>query len=112
MFNKLYSKWKTYCLNRKEKQWEDINKVCDEIVNSLVQRQRDYDKGYHFDYERIYKQYDDTLGSHLGVLIQIYYGIWSSEDVLFKHGVDLLKGCEDKAEAILGKELNKEFKEF
>lgn len=112
MFNKLYSKWKTYCLNRKEKQWEDINKVCDEIVNSLVQRQRDYDYNRHFDYTHHYAEYDAALGAYLGVLLKLHYGIWISEVTLLKHVGDLLKGCADKAEAILGKELDKEFKEF
>tara|TARA_B100001105_G_scaffold249743_1_gene237156 strand:+ start:433 stop:771 length:339 start_codon:yes stop_codon:yes gene_type:complete len=112
MFNKLYSKCKAYCLNRKEKQWEDINKVCDEIANSLVQRQKDYDKGYHFDYDRHYAEYDAALGAYLGVLLKLYYGVWSSEATLLKHAGDLLNGCADKAEAVLGKELNKEFKEF
>lgn len=102
--------WIEYQRKRKLSQLKEIDKWCSYIVGSLVEKQTWIDKGINPDVS--YKKLDKTLGSSLGTCLRVYHGVYANSGDIEEHAKSLLGDCIKSEEVILGKELDKELKEF
>lgn len=110
MFTKVKDWFTSYQLKRKQLQLKQIEKWCNYITNSLVERQKYTDMGIPTG--KLYSDLDNTLGQGLGICVRMYHGVYANPSVIQEHAEKLLHKCVEDADIILGKELDKELKEF
>lgn len=110
MLAKVRNWYTTYQLKRKQSQLKQIDKWCKYITDSLVERQNYADMGIPTG--KIYSDLDNTLGQGLGICVRMYHGVYANPIVIQEHAEKLLRKCVEDAESILGKELDKELKDF
>jgi hypothetical protein len=110
MITELKNWWIAYRGRRKLSQLKEIDKWCGYIVDSLLEKQHWIDQGINV--EGSYKELDKTLGESLAICLRVYHGVYADNVTIEEHAIVLLKDCIKTAEKRLGKELNKELKDF